>query len=529
MRRGLRRDRRSLCDAWDGGHVPDDARLTLTSNLSPAQRGARRSRAVTLARRDLDRCRRGHRLRHDCDRCRGRTLAARLQQHDRANEFGDPRRPADLPCRGPRWHHGRRCLRPLATARHVDHRRSHGLAGGRRPGRRCPRSRRDRRHQAGDRGLCAGAELRSRGRAGRCRSPAPGHQRRPDPRCRLAQRWSSSVCSRRHRVRALERAARFVLAQIPDTSLAGGLPAPRSRRLLWSTSAPGALLVAGSLVMHHGEVETISRQVGGGWGGVPILVLGVLAAPNAIIYSIAYLAGPGFALGTGTSVSLTSTAHGTLPAFPLLGAVPSGHGANPAGLGAGRGHRRSGRRCDVRASPMRAGSLAGALRTAASGALIIAAALSCWCSAGRPAVRSATTGCAPSARRPGSWARSSVGRRCAGLVALASLGVRSRWSVSSGAAAARRSPTTRTADRFAVVARHAAALAGRRDRYGRKHRGRPTSRLSWPDKVGACRIAALAWWPSPQVREARCKRSSTIRSSDRGLWPPAPTYRPARR
>ena len=92
----------------------------------------------------------------------------------------------------------------------------------------------------------------------------------------------------------------------------------------------GAILVAGSLIVHHAAAEQLSRQVGGGWGGVPILALGVLAAPNAAIYGASYLAGPGFALGTGTGVSMTSTAHGTLPAFPLLAAVPGAHGANPA-------------------------------------------------------------------------------------------------------------------------------------------------------------------------------------------------------
>jgi hypothetical protein len=97
--------------------------------------------------------------------------------------------------------------------------------------------------------------------------------------------------------------------------------------------ASGALLVAGSLVVHHGTVELLSRQVGGGWGGVPVLLLGVLAAPNAAIAGSAYLAGPGFALGTGTRVGLVTTAHGTLPAFPLLGAVPTGTGGNPVDWG----------------------------------------------------------------------------------------------------------------------------------------------------------------------------------------------------
>jgi hypothetical protein len=88
-----------------------------------------------------------------------------------------------------------------------------------------------------------------------------------------------------------------------------------------------ALLVAGSLALHAGQIEEISRQLGGGWNGVPVLLLGVLAAPNAVIAAMAYLLGPGFAVGAGAPVHLTAGAHGVLPAFPLLGALPHG-GAN---------------------------------------------------------------------------------------------------------------------------------------------------------------------------------------------------------
>src|SRR4051812_13584189 len=96
--------------------------------------------------------------------------------------------------------------------------------------------------------------------------------------------------------------------------------------------ASGALLVAAALVVHHDRVEALSRQVGGGWSGAPILLLGVLAAPNAAIAGAAYLAGPGFALGSGSGVSLGSAVHGTLPAFPVLGAVPSGPASSAAWL-----------------------------------------------------------------------------------------------------------------------------------------------------------------------------------------------------
>ena len=91
--------------------------------------------------------------------------------------------------------------------------------------------------------------------------------------------------------------------------------------------AAGALLVAASLVWHHRDVTSLSAQVGDGWGGVPVLLLGVLAAPNAVIAGSSYLLGPGFAVGSGASVSAFTTAHGVVPAFPILGALPRGHGA----------------------------------------------------------------------------------------------------------------------------------------------------------------------------------------------------------
>lgn len=117
----------------------------------------------------------------------------------------------------------------------------------------------------------------------------------------------------------------------------------------------GALLVAGSLVLHAHRVVDISRQVGGGLSGLPILVIDLLCAPNAAIAGSAYLAGPGFAVGRGTTVNAFSASHGVLPALPVLGAVPDGHGANPLVLAlmsllpllAAVGVARAVRRCGV--------------------------------------------------------------------------------------------------------------------------------------------------------------------------------------
>ncbi|TAM87034.1 MAG: hypothetical protein EPN43_09805 [Jatrophihabitans sp.] len=134
--------------------------------------------------------------------------------------------------------------------------------------------------------------------------------------------------------------------------------------------AAGAVLVALSLVAHAGDVESISRHVGGGWGGIPVLVLGLLAAPNALVAGASYLAGPGIALGA-TTVGPFGVSHGTLPAFPLLGAVPSTAHIHPvvyallvaapllAGLQLGRIALRQGALLPVIAVVFAAAALAG--------------------------------------------------------------------------------------------------------------------------------------------------------------------------
>ena len=45
--------------------------------------------------------------------------------------------------------------------------------------------------------------------------------------------------------------------------------------------------------------------------------------PTALVWALAWLAGPGFAVGQGTVFSATEVATAPLPAVPLLGALPS--------------------------------------------------------------------------------------------------------------------------------------------------------------------------------------------------------------
>lgn len=55
-----------------------------------------------------------------------------------------------------------------------------------------------------------------------------------------------------------------------------------------------------------------------------VMAVGQLAfAPNLVLWAVAWLAGPGFAVGTDTVFAPTEVTSGPLPALPLLGALPT--------------------------------------------------------------------------------------------------------------------------------------------------------------------------------------------------------------
>jgi len=58
------------------------------------------------------------------------------------------------------------------------------------------------------------------------------------------------------------------------------------------------------------------------FGGFLLLLLNILYIPNAIVSTLAYFSGVGFAVGSGTLVSPTSFRLNNIPAMPLLGALP---------------------------------------------------------------------------------------------------------------------------------------------------------------------------------------------------------------
>lgn len=129
-------------------------------------------------------------------------------------------------------------------------------------------------------------------------------------------------------------------ALAPWRRLLGLLP-ERPRSLVTGTlgtlavlTATGAALAGGSLAAHISGFRSITAVLAPGLvGGLLLLLLQIAFVPNAIVWSIAYLLGPGFAVGLGTVVAPTGSALGALPMLPMLAALPAGPGSGqPGGL-----------------------------------------------------------------------------------------------------------------------------------------------------------------------------------------------------
>ncbi len=90
-------------------------------------------------------------------------------------------------------------------------------------------------------------------------------------------------------------------------------------------AAVSALMLA--LALGFGWIEVVRLYEGlrvSVLGGV-MVTLGQLAIlPNLIVYAMAWLAGPGFAIGLGSTVSPFASQLGPMPAFPVFAALPTG-------------------------------------------------------------------------------------------------------------------------------------------------------------------------------------------------------------
>ncbi|MEV4263116.1 DUF6350 family protein [Kribbella sp. NPDC049584] len=96
--------------------------------------------------------------------------------------------------------------------------------------------------------------------------------------------------------------------------------------------AIAALLYAVLLAVHFSRITGMLELLDAGViGSVVLFAICLMLVPNMVLYVVAFLAGPGFQLGTGTTIAPTGVDVGNLPAFPLLAAVPA-DGATPSYL-----------------------------------------------------------------------------------------------------------------------------------------------------------------------------------------------------
>jgi hypothetical protein len=118
----------------------------------------------------------------------------------------------------------------------------------------------------------------------------------------------------------------------------GALMSGRSRSILVGAAgsmavlgAAGMLATAVALANHERQFAAVYGLLGPGLVGAALLLLAQLAyLPNAVLWAIAYMLGPGFAVGSGTVVAPTGSVLGPMPAFPLLAALPTAsHGSGP--------------------------------------------------------------------------------------------------------------------------------------------------------------------------------------------------------
>jgi hypothetical protein len=110
-----------------------------------------------------------------------------------------------------------------------------------------------------------------------------------------------------------------------------------------------ALALVASLIVHAGTLRDLLAALDPGLvGGLVLVVVCIAVLPNVILLTVSVLLGPGAAIGTGTSVTLSEVTVGPMPAVPWLAAVP-GSGTQPAALSA------------LAALPLICGVVAGAL------------------------------------------------------------------------------------------------------------------------------------------------------------------------
>jgi len=132
--------------------------------------------------------------------------------------------------------------------------------------------------------------------------------------------WGAASDWARHRIELITPAASNVSGWVAEAARLAAVG-------LLAVLALGAVGTAGALFFGYTEVIALNQSLHLNVLGVIMLFFAQLVLlPIAWIWGVAWFAGPGFSIGTATSVSPFDTLLGPLPSLPLLGAIPDSWG-----------------------------------------------------------------------------------------------------------------------------------------------------------------------------------------------------------
>ncbi len=123
----------------------------------------------------------------------------------------------------------------------------------------------------------------------------------------------------------------FILPLVLVTAATVGRRLTFGQAVLYGSRALALLLGISSIMLgislfaHLHMVQTLTTVLEPGiLGGLLLLLLNILYLPNAVVATLGYFSGAGFEVGSGTFVAPWSFHLHSIPAFPLLGALPTG-------------------------------------------------------------------------------------------------------------------------------------------------------------------------------------------------------------
>jgi hypothetical protein len=125
---------------------------------------------------------------------------------------------------------------------------------------------------------------------------------------------------------AATRAIRGWVAGLTPTVRSGAANALRAGTAAASlVLAAAALILAVLILFNFGTVIGLYEGLqAGALGGATLTIAQLAFLPDLVVWAASWLVGPGFAIGTGSSVSPIGTQLGPIPSLPLLGVLPQG-------------------------------------------------------------------------------------------------------------------------------------------------------------------------------------------------------------